>query len=68
MLNMNCFILNIINPDDGSDAGRIKVLDVCDSNDSDALGMDLDQNFDGNMLLAGSKGGSFYMALKSSVY
>jgi hypothetical protein len=68
MLNMNCFILNILNPDDGSDEGRIKVLDVCDSKISDALGMALDQNFDGNILLAGSRGGSFYLALKSSSY
>ena len=68
MLNLNCFILNIINPVDGSDAGKIRVFDACDSKDSGGQGMDLDQNFDGDIILAGSKDGNFYMALKPSVY
>ena len=68
MLNLNCFILNVINPDDGSDAGNIKVFDACDSKEGDALGMVLDQNFDGYIILAGSKGGNFYLSLKPSVY
>jgi hypothetical protein len=68
MLNRNCFILNIVNPDDGSDAGRIKVLDVCNSKDGDAFGTDIDQMYNGNILISGSRGGKFYLALKSFVY
>jgi hypothetical protein len=68
MLNMNCFILNIVNPGDGSDAGRIRVLDACNAKDGDAKGKDIDQLFTGDMLLAGSKGGNFYLALKSFDY
>jgi hypothetical protein len=66
MLNKNCFIINIVNPSDGTDAGRIKMLGVCDSYNTDALGEDFDLNFDRNILVAGSFGGSFYLALKSS--
>ncbi len=68
ILNRNCFIVNMINQSDGSDAGRVRVMDVCNSKDSDALGTDFDQRYDGNIFLAGSKGGSFYLALKSIVY
>ena len=39
MLNMNCFIVNILNPDDGSSSGIIRTYDVCDSNNTDVLGM-----------------------------
>jgi hypothetical protein len=68
ILNRNCFILNLINQSDGSDAGRVKVMEICNSKDSDALGTDIVQKYDGNIFLAGSKGGSFYLALKSIVY
>ncbi len=66
MLNKNCFIINIVNPSDGTDAGRIRVLSLCDSYNSDALGAGFDLDFDKNVLIAGSHGGSFYLALKSS--
>jgi hypothetical protein len=66
MLNMNCFIINIVNPVDGTDAGRIRMFSLCDSYNTDALGADLDINYDKNILVAGSRGGSFYLALKSS--
>jgi hypothetical protein len=66
MLNKNCMIINMANPDDGTDAGRIKMFSVCDSYDTDALGAHLDINYDGNILVAGSRGGNFYLALKAS--
>jgi hypothetical protein len=66
MLNKNCFIINIVNPEDGTDAGRIRMFSLCDSYNTDALGADLDINYDKNILVAGSSGGSFYLALKSS--
>ena len=65
MLNKNCFIVNIANPSDGSDAGRIQMLGVCNSDNTDVFGFDFGINFDKNILVAGSMGGSFYLALKS---
>jgi hypothetical protein len=66
LLNKNCFIINILNSDDGMDAGRIRMFSICDSYNTDALGADMDINFDKNILVAGSSGGSFFLALKSS--
>jgi hypothetical protein len=67
MLNMNCFIINIINPDDGTEArGRIRMFDSCDPYSTDAFGADIGINYDKNILIAGSREGSFYLALKSS--
>ncbi|TAL60713.1 MAG: hypothetical protein EPN88_15560 [Bacteroidetes bacterium] len=66
MLNKNCFIMNIFNPADGTDAGRIMTLSLCDSYNTDAIGLGLDVNYDKNILISGTRGGSFYLALKSS--
>jgi hypothetical protein len=66
MLNENCFIINIAHSDDGSESGRIRMFDVCDPYNSDAFGSDLDVNYDGNLIVAGKRGGNFYLALKSS--
>lgn len=66
MLNMNCFIINMINPDDGSDAGMIRMFSACNSKNTDAFGYDMDINYDGNILVSGTRGGNFYLALKSS--
>lgn len=65
IINRNCCIIDLLNTEDGSESGRIRVFDVCDSNNTDAFGFDLDLNYDGNILLAGSKGGGFFLALKS---
>ena len=66
MLNRNCFIFRKANKNDGSDAGIIRMFSACDSYTTDAFGTDMDLNYDGNLLVAGSKGGNFYIALKSS--
>ena len=66
MLNMNCFIINILSLLDGSDAGRIRMFSLCDSYNTDALGADMDITYDKNILVAGTRGGNFYLALKSS--
>jgi hypothetical protein len=68
MLNRNCFIVNILNSSDGSDAGRIRTFSLCDSYNTDALGSDMGINFDKNILICGSLGGSFYLALKAAQY
>ena len=66
MLNRNCYIINILNPDDGADIGRIRMFSVCHSDDTDALGEDFGLDYENNILVAGSLGGSFFVALKSS--
>jgi hypothetical protein len=67
MLNRNCFILNMVNPLDESEAsGRMRMFDSCDPYNTDAFGNDIILNSDENILVAGSRGGSFYLALKSS--
>jgi hypothetical protein len=66
MLNMNCFIISMVDPDDGSDSGLIRMYSVCNSKTTDAFGYDLDFNYDGNILASGERGGNFYLSLKSS--
>jgi hypothetical protein len=66
MLNENCFIINIANQDNGSETGRIRMFGVCDPYNTDAFGSDFDVNYDGNIMVAGQRGGNFYLALKSS--
>jgi hypothetical protein len=66
MLNRNCFIIRKANAEDGSDAGTIRMYSECDSYTTDAFGTDMDIYYDGNILAAGSLGGNFYVALKSS--
>ena len=66
MLNMNCLVISMINPDDGSDAGIVRIFSVCNSKTTDTFGYDLDINNDGNILISGRKGENFYLALKSS--
>ncbi len=38
--------------------------DACDPFSTDALGMSFDTDYDGRILVAGSRGGNYYMALK----
>ena len=66
LLNSNCFIIGVIDPMNGYDIRLIRMYNECDSYHSDAFGADLDLDYDGNILAAGSRGGSFYLALKSS--
>jgi hypothetical protein len=67
MLNYNCFIISILNSDDGTSAGTVRTFDVCDSQNTKAFGHDFDFNYDGNLIIAGSKGGYFYLAMKPPV-
>ncbi len=53
MLNRKCFVVNMANPDDGTEAGRIRMFEGCDSYDTDAIGSGIDLHYDGNMLVAG---------------
>jgi hypothetical protein len=66
-LNKNCFVIRKNNPDNGADEGIIRPFSECVSEDTDAFAEDFCVNYDKNILFAGSKGGLFYLALKSSV-
>jgi hypothetical protein len=66
MLNKNCYIINRVITDNGDDAGIVKSFSVCVSQNTDAFGNDIALNYDSNILLAGSLGGNFFIALKSS--
>ena len=67
MLNKNCLIINILNSEDGSASGIIRTYNACDPNNTDAFGLSIDMNYDDNILMAGSKGGGYYLAIKSSL-
>ncbi len=65
VLNKNCYIVNILNPADGTEDGRIRMFSLCSPGDTDALGEDFTLNYDKNILIAGSLAGSFFIAMKS---
>jgi hypothetical protein len=66
-LNKNCLIIRKNNSDNGADEGIIRPFSECVSEDTDAFAMDFSISYDKNYLFAGSKGGVFYLALKSSI-
>lgn len=65
VLNINCFIVNLLDPAEGVDGGRIRIFDVCDPYNTDAIASDFDVDFNNDLILAGSLGGSFYLAVKA---
>ena len=65
ILNIYCFIVNVLDPGKGDDAGRIRMFDVCDPYNTDAIASDFDITVDNDFVLAGSLGGSFYLAVKT---
>jgi hypothetical protein len=66
MLNRNCFIISRAGFGDGAQTGIIRMFSQCDSYTTDAFGYDMNLDHEGNILVAGSNGGNFYLALKSS--
>jgi hypothetical protein len=64
ILNINCFIVNVLDPERGADGGRIRMFDVCDPANTDAIASDFDLTVDNDFIMAGSLGGSFYLAVK----
>ncbi|MCD4769375.1 MAG: hypothetical protein K8R35_04330 [Bacteroidales bacterium] len=65
MLNKNCFILDFISLPDGALTDLMRVYEACDSYDTGNLGYAFDITGDASFLLAGSKSGKFYYALRS---
>lgn len=66
LLNRNCFLIDVIVPLRGYEVSLYRMFNSCDPYDTDAFGSDLDFYFDGNIIVAGSKGGNFYLAVKAS--
>jgi hypothetical protein len=66
LLNVNCFIVNLLDNERGDDAGRIRMFDVCDPYNTDAIASDFDIDSNNDFVLAGSLGGSFYLAVKAN--
>jgi hypothetical protein len=66
LLNRNCYIVNTLSESDGSgsEAGRIRAFLVCDSYDTGAEADSFDFNYAGNILLAGTRSGSYYLLIK----
>ena len=65
VLNRNCFIVNVLGPDDGTDIDRIRMFNLCSPDDTDAFGKDFALS-GSNILVAGSLGGNFFVSLKST--
>jgi hypothetical protein len=65
VLNRKCFIVNVFDPDNVSSLGTIRTFSVCVSETSGARAFDMDSDYSGNILLAGSLDGNFFVAIKS---
>lgn len=65
LLNKNCFIANLLDPDNGADGGRIRMFSVCDPYNTDAIASDFDIDFNNDFVMVGSVGASFYIAVKA---
>jgi len=65
ILNRNCFRINVLNISDGTETGVIRTFNACDANKTNAFGACLDINYDGNLIIAGSKSTGFYLVMKS---
>lgn len=67
ILNYNCFRINVLNTETGTVTGVIRTFNACDAEKTDAFAKDFDINYDGNLIIAGSKAGGFYLVMKSPV-
>lgn len=65
ILNRNCYRINVLNAIDGTQTGVIRTFNACDANKTDALSTSLDINYDGNLIVSGSKSSGFYLVMKS---
>ncbi len=65
-LNRNCFIASLADPADGTDLGKIRMFNACDSYSTTEKGASVKVYFDQNLLIGGSRGGSVFVALKGT--
>ena len=66
LLNINCFIVNVLDPTRGDDGGRLRMYDVCDPYNTDALASDFVLTAANEYIMAGSLGGKFYLAVRAA--
>ena len=59
-------MVSVLNAVDGESLGLIRMFDACDSYDTNAFGTTIDMCQDGTLVIGGSKGSSYYLALKST--
>jgi hypothetical protein len=65
VLNSRCNIINILDQD-FKPASVIRTYSSCDSQATDIFGYSIALDPSGNIIIAGTKGGGYYLALKSS--
>jgi hypothetical protein len=65
VLNSRCNIITILDQD-FEPAGIIRTYSSCDSQATDIFGYSISPDPSGDILIAGTKGGGYYLALKSS--
>jgi hypothetical protein len=65
VLNSRCNIVSILDTD-FNPTGLIRTYSSCDSQDTDIFGYSIALDPSGNIIIAGTKGGGYYLALKSS--
>jgi hypothetical protein len=64
LLNRNCFLIDMVNSVDGNNFNKIRTIDACDSKTTDSFASDIEIDTENNILLSGSRGGNFYIAVK----
>jgi hypothetical protein len=65
VLNSRCLIINILDQNIKV-SGIIRTYSSCDSKTTDSFGYSMDMTGDGNIVIAGSKGDGYYIAVKSA--
>jgi len=65
VLNSGCLVINLLDQNIKV-LGFIRTYSSCDSKTTDSFGFSIDLTGDGNIVIAGSKGGGYYLAVKSA--
>ncbi|HLP75257.1 MAG TPA: hypothetical protein VK155_20305 [Bacteroidales bacterium] len=65
MLNRRCMVLTRIGANDGLVSPLSRTFDVCSAESTDVFGNDAKVMNDGNILLAGSVGGKFFVGIRT---
>ncbi|HEX2919821.1 MAG TPA: hypothetical protein VHO50_01520 [Bacteroidales bacterium] len=63
-LNKNCFIVNEINPSNGTDVDLLRPFSLCVSESTDSFSSDFAIHEDNKLIIAGSQAGNFSLCVK----
>lgn len=66
VLNKNCFVASLADPVDGTDLGKIRMFNGCDSYSTTEIGASVKVYYDQSLLIGGARGGSIFVALKGT--